>query len=209
MQPPASQSARRRATSDRDAGVVLPMTRSRAQTRPRTVRRGRPFKFGRPSRTIVISLPDDVVEWLRSIHRDLAWAVVTLFQEHGSAPERRGQRDQPPAPPAELVALPGRRGLIVVEPQLQKLPGVSLIPLQDGRAFLALEPDKGLADLELAVIDSLEAAGSSGPKARRLEIFRQQLREWRRTPGLRFTTRAIILAEGLRAPSSRRRRPRR
>jgi hypothetical protein len=33
------------------------------------------------------------------------------------------------------------------------MPGVSLIPLSDGRAFLALEHGKGVADLELFVLD--------------------------------------------------------
>jgi hypothetical protein len=186
------------------------MARAHAGAAPRGTRRGRPFKFGRPARVVVLSLPEDVVTWLESIHHDLAWAIVTLFDQR--LPTRRpARRDhRPSSMPAELVALAGRRGLIVVQPQqLQKLEGVSLIPLPDGRAFLALEPLKGLADLELAVIDRLASAKLSREKRAQLETFRDQLRRWRRTPGLRFRSRSIILAERVdqNAPAPRRRRP--
>jgi hypothetical protein len=179
-------------------------------TGPRKGRRGRPLKFGRPARAVVLSLPDDVIEWLRSIHHDTAWAIATLFERNH--PTRRvRQAVHGPSPPAELVSLPRRRGLIVVEPnRLRNLQGVSLIPLPDGRAFLALDPLKGFADLELAVIDRLEKRGLTPGKRKHLRAFRDQLRAWRRTPGLHFASRSIILAEGVGGSErSRRRRSRR
>ena len=66
--------------------------------------------------------------------------------------------------------------------------------MPDGRAFLALEPLKGFADLELAVADRLERGRLAQAERRNLEVFRRQLRGWRRTRGVRFTNRAIIVA---------------
>jgi hypothetical protein len=160
-------------------------------------RPGRPFKFGRPTQVVVLSLPEDVVTWLGSIHHDLARAIVSLFEQ--LQPARR-QRTPPrsPARPAELVSLPGQRGLIVVVPQhLRRLRGVSLIPLPDGRAFLALDPLRGFSDLELAVIERLESERLTRRERGELEVFHEQLRGWRRTRGMKFACRSIILAEGL------------
>jgi hypothetical protein len=135
-----------------------------------------------------------VLTWLTSVHPDPAWAIVTLF---GQRQGRRAGRSEPNGSslPAELISLPGGRRLIVVNPrQLGKLSGVSLIPLPDGRAFLSLDPLKGVADLELAVSDRLEDGGLAALERRGLEVFHRQLRSWRRTPGIRFTNRAIIVA---------------
>jgi hypothetical protein len=159
-------------------------------------RPGRPHKFGRPARIVSLSLPDDVLSWLSSVHPDPAWAIVMLFRR-SQGRRTKGSRSGETASPAELVSLPGGRGLIVVNPQrLGKLTGVSLIPMPDGRAFLALDPLKGLADLELAVADRLERRDLGQTKRRSLEVFHRQLRQWRRTPGVRFTNRAIIVAQG-------------
>lgn len=100
---------------------------------------------------------------------------------------------------AELAQLPGRRALILVQPHLIKdLPGVSLIRLQDGRAFLALEAGRGVADLEIAILDRLDS--STSPDERKaLRAVRASLKRWRQER-LRFESRSIIVAE--RGPSS-------
>ena len=59
------------------------------------------------------------------------------------------------------MQLPGQRALILVQPEaFRRLKGVSIIPLADGRGFLALEANRGVADLELAVLDRLETIGT-------------------------------------------------
>jgi hypothetical protein len=132
------------------------MASSRQQPRddrvPGSRRRGRPPKFDRPAQMVALTLPHDVLEGLREIDADLAWAIVKLFQkeEHRARPSTRGPAD------AELVRIAGRRSLIVVNRSLFKnLPGIQVVPLADSRAFLALEPGRGMSDLELAVVDRL------------------------------------------------------
>ena len=57
-------------------------------------RRGRPQKFGRPSRALTLTLPEDVIAALISINDDVSRAVVGLVQPLNA--------DVVPRPPAEL-----------------------------------------------------------------------------------------------------------
>ena len=152
-------------------------------------RRGRPLKFGRPAQLVTMTLPDDVVTWLGTVDADLGWAVVKLHERSLKTQQKR-QRQL-----ADLVQLPGHRALILVEPEpFQNLKGISIIPLADGRGFLALDTGKGVADLEIAVIDRLEAKGLAASEKAALQFLRQQLRQWRQE-GTEFESRAIIVAK--------------
>lgn len=154
-------------------------------------KRGRPLKFGRPTRPISVSLPADVIGWLETIDPDPAWAIVTLFEKA----RQRGQSLDPDRAPAELVQLPGKRALIIVTPDLfDGLPGVAVIRLSDGRGFLALEAGKGYADLEVAVADKIDAAGVTPARRQELSRIRKQLRDWRQS-GLMFEPRSILVVE--------------
>lgn len=150
-------------------------------------RRGRPPKYGRPAQLVTLTLPDDVLVWLESLHPDPAWAIVKLH-------EQASRRSRKPIALAELVQLPHRRALIMVNAEvLSHLPNVSIIPLADGRGLLALEPGRGVADLEIAVIDRLETPRLPAPEREALAALREKLREWRQQ-GVRFESRAIIIA---------------
>jgi hypothetical protein len=157
-------------------------------------KRGRPPKFGRPSQVVALTLPEEVVRGLRRVHPDLAWAVVTLFEKQprraSSALQDRVQPD------VELVTIADRRSLIVVNrAAFKKLPGVQIVPLDSRRAFLALEPGRGMADLELAVLDRIENAAVAAPERQALARLRNELRIWRHDRTLRFHSKAIIVAE--------------
>lgn len=141
-----------------------------------------------------MTLPEEVVRGLRRINADLGWAIVTLFENQG---DERGSAES--VPDVELAAVGPRRKLIVIRRSaFGSLPGVSIIPLSGDRAFLALEPGHGMADLELAVADRLEDQPVGEAERRALLELRQLLRLWRRDPALRFATRAIIVGEVLR-----------
>jgi hypothetical protein len=155
-------------------------------------KRGRPPKFGRPSQFVALTLPDEVVHGLGKIHPDLGWAIVTLF-EKGSASKAAdpGRSDD-----VALVRIADRRSLIVVNRAVVKsLPGISIIPLDRNRAFLALDPEHGMSDLELAVIDRIQDPSSGAHERKALTNLRTQLRTWHRDVGLRFHSRAIIVVE--------------
>lgn len=156
-----------------------------------TRRRGRPLKFGRPGQSVTLTLPGDVVDWLHTLHEDLAWAIVGLFERRGVRPPKARLTTAV----AELVQLPGRRALILVRPDLLRfVPGVSVVPLSDGRAFIALEAGGGVADSELAVLDRLDGAGVSALERTQLTEFRQIIRDWRKQ-GLKFQPRSVLVAE--------------
>ena len=156
-----------------------------------TRRRGRPLKFGRPGNSVTLTLPADVLDWLHTLNEDPAWAIVGLFERRGAVPHKARLTSAV----AELVQLPGRRALILVRPDLLRfVPGVSVVPLSDGRAFIALEAGGGVADLELAVIDRLDSPGVSSLERAHLMEFRQIIRDWRKQ-GLKFQPRSILVVE--------------
>jgi hypothetical protein len=162
-------------------------------------KRGRPPKFGRPSRVVAVTLPEEVVRGLRRLHPDLGWAIVTLFEK---APTRKSSAAES-QPDAELVRIAERRSLIVVNRGVFKsLPGINIIPLHGDRAFLALDLGRGMTDLELAVIDRLDDPTVDGRERKALLKLRSQLRIWRHDRALRFHSRAIIVVEQRRAPRS-------
>ena len=154
-------------------------------------KRGRPRKFARPSRVVALTLPEDVVDGLRRLHPDIAWAIVTLFEKRSSKAATVPQRD------TDLVTIADGRSLIVVRRKaFTRLQGIQIIPLDRDKAFLALEPGRGMADLELAVIDRLANQSIRTKERAALTGLQTQLRKWRRNRALRFHSRAIIVVEG-------------
>lgn len=175
---------------------------SSSPSAPVRPRRGRPPKFGRRGQLVAVTLPEEVLEHLRARHADLGWAIVDLVEQHTGAPADRAGVDAPPLP-ASLLDVAPEHSLIVVHTALfRSLPGVRLIPLTKTQSFLALEPGRGLADLELAVIDRLETPRVAAPEREALTGLLQQLRKWRRDRTLSFETRSIILVQ--RRPTGRR-----
>ena len=158
-------------------------------------KRGRPPKFGRAADLISLTLPRDVITWLESIDDDIAWAIVKLHERATRA--RVAQIEA-----AQLVRFPGDRALILVRPELfTSLPGVSLIPLADGRAFLALEPGKGLADLE-AILHKRAASTDLTDDMRAVLVRVGELLARWRDQGIVFESRSIIVASSRRSTAA-------
>jgi hypothetical protein len=155
--------------------------------------RGRPLKFGRPARLLALTLPHDVVAALRRIHPDPAWAIVSLYEKAARRP-----RPAPPRrhPVIDLARLTDRSALIVVDPRtLRSAPGMSVVPVASGRAFLAFDEGRGLADLELALLEQLQDPRTDAAARKELRALARQVRSWRRGRGFRFSKRSIILVE--------------
>ena len=72
-----------------------------------------------------------------------------------------------------------------------------MIPLSDGRAFLAMEGGSGIADLELAILDQLGVTPVDTVEHTRLTQARDIVRSWRLDPRLVFRIRSIIVVEGV------------
>jgi hypothetical protein len=162
-------------------------------------RRGRPPKFGSPSQVVALTLPEEVLEALSTLNPDPGWAIVELVRPMLHAGKKR-PRIQAETAVAELAHLPGRRSLIVVQPHVfSSLRGVSVIPLADGRAFLAMDGAGGIADLELAILDQLETTPATSPEHRGLVQARDVIRKWRTDPSIVVRTKSIIVVEGPRS----------
>jgi hypothetical protein len=155
-----------------------------SKTPEESPKRGRPPKFGRPGHVVSVTLPDDTLQALNRVDPDTGWAIVKLLER-----EPRRVEGETREPDVELAQIGTRRSLIVVNRSVFKvLPGVNLIPLNETRAFLAL-------DLELAVIDRLSDKSIDAREREALESLRAKLGSWRRDHGLAFHSRSIIVVE--------------
>jgi hypothetical protein len=150
-------------------------------------RRGRPRKFGAPSRAVTLTLPETVIDTLERVDRDLSRAVVRVTQ-----PEVRKRRHAA----AELATF-GNRAVIVVNPTrtLQRLVGVVLVPLSDGRALISFDETMTPARLELKIEDALEDHSLPSSDGEILSSIRELLKEARRSPSVTLTQRNIIVIE--------------
>jgi hypothetical protein len=151
-------------------------------------RRGRPQKFGRPSRAVTLTLPEDVIAALEGVDDDLGRAVVRLAQPLSAEVARR--------PPAELSKY-GQSAVIVVKPvdALARIPGVTLVPLPDGRALISLEGTMSVYEFELKLRDAIEA-GRLEPRDRSaLASVGEILKSARQARGLKVQQRNIIVLQ--------------
>jgi hypothetical protein len=152
-------------------------------------RRGRPRKFGRPARTVALTLPLDVIGRLEAIDSDLSRAVVELAARRGA--ERAATRE------AELSRY-GRRAVIVVSPlrTLRRIPGVELVPLPSGRALISLDETVTPEAFELRLRDALDA-GVPEPDRGSLRDVVRVLREARASHAARLRARTILVIESV------------
>jgi hypothetical protein len=159
-------------------------------------RRGRPRKFAGPSRAITLTLPENVIDRLSQIDRDIGKAIVSLANQRATKHDRAA---------ADLSVF-GRQAVITVQPTplLARL-GIELVPLPDGRALIALDKPTSVADLELLVFDLLDDAQLAVADRRIVEGIGSILREARRSDEVALQQRSIIVIE---THGNGRRRPR-
>lgn len=151
--------------------------------------RGRPRKFGRASRAVTVTLPDDTLSRLEQSDVDLGRAIVALV-EGASRAENRTH------PPAEIVAY-GRHAVIFVAPvpALRKMRGVELIPVGRHRALISLAPPQTVPRLELEIRDVLEVGGLTTAEQAALEGVATILREARTSEHYALAERTVIVME--------------
>jgi len=149
--------------------------------------RGRPRKYGRPAKAVTVTLPDDVLARLSSIHGDVGSAIVSLV-------ERKVPARVLPIRPAE-VSRYGSRAVIIVTPNraLRRLSGVQLVPIGDGRALISLAPTTSISSLELQIRDALERIPPDDRDREGLQLLADILKRSRGARGLASEARTIIV----------------
>ena len=134
--------------------------------------RGRPPKYGRPSRVMTLTLPEDVVARLQAIDDDVGRAIVTLVERKSPGTAHRR--------PAEISTF-GNHAVIVVTPvrALKRIKGVQLVPIGNGRCLISLVPPNTVPQLEISIRDVLADGAVSGAERTTLEDIAEILREVR------------------------------
>lgn len=162
--------------------VRLPVS---APRRPR----GRPPKFGRVSRAVTLTLPEDTLALLERRDEDLSRAIVALVD----VPSRPAGR---PHPPAEIVPY-GRHAVIFVAPvpALRRIRGVELIPVGRHRALISLASPQTVPRLELEIRDVLEGGTLTPGERAALEGVASILREARTSETYALAERTVIVLE--------------
>ena len=153
---------------------------------------GRPPKYGRPSRAVTVTLPEDVLARLSAVDADLGRAIVKVAERNGK-PHVRAVR------PAELATY-GNHAVIIVNPAraLKRLAGVQLVPVGNGRALISLDRPHSIPQLELSVRDAIEGGDMSGAERQTLEAIAEILRQARSSRGVTLEERTIIVLESKR-----------
>lgn len=140
---------------------------------------------------VALTLPNDAIQALRQVDPDTGWAIVKLLERE---PATRATPST--TPDVELLAFGARQSLIVVNRVVMPdLPGVKIIPLNETRAFLALDIGRSMSDLELAVIDRLTDRMLDSRARQALVALREQLAAWRRDRRLLIRPQAILVVE--------------
>ena len=137
---------------------------------------GRPPKYGRPSRAVTLTLPEDVLASLGAVDVDLGRAIVKLAERSNGKPRVRSTSS------AELATY-GNHAVIIVNPAkaLKQLPGVQLVPVASGRALISLDPSYSIPHLELSVRDAIEGGEMSDAERKTLEAIAGILQQARRS----------------------------
>jgi hypothetical protein len=158
---------------------------------------GRPPQYGRPSRVVTVTLPEDVLAGLGAVDADLGRAIVSVVEQSHTRRVR-------PIRPAELATY-GNHAVIVVNPAnaLKRLAGVQLVPVGNGRALISLEQPHSIAQLELSVRDAIERGDIGKQERQTLEAIVDILQRARRSRVVTLAERTIIVLESKR----QRRRP--
>ncbi|MBA3641054.1 MAG: hypothetical protein H0W53_17675 [Acidobacteria bacterium] len=143
---------------------------------------------------MTLTLPEHVIETLTAGEPDLSRAIVRLTP----ASTKRAAR------PAELCHF-GSHAVILVSPTrtLEKLAGVELVPLPDGRALIAFPPSRTAADLELLLEDAVDGPALTRADRSIFESVLEVIREARRSGEVSFVQRSIIVFETRRPPTPR------
>ena len=153
---------------------------------------GRPRKYGRPSRAVTVTLPEDVLARLGAVDSDLGRAIVEIV-------EGTRQRRAREAASAEIATY-GTRSVIVVTPvrALKRLAGVQLVPVGNGRALISLDHSHSIPRLELEIRDAIEHGAITGREKATLEAVAEILSRARRSRRIVLEERTIIVLDAKR-----------
>lgn len=136
---------------------------------------------------MALTLPEDVIAALHRLDDDLARAVVRLSQPLIDGRERPETVELSQHHDDAVIVVPPAKGL-------ERIDGVSLVPLPDGRALISLDEAMTTADFELSLRYALDAEQElTRPDRAVMASIAEILRHARHTKGISLHERSIIV----------------
>jgi hypothetical protein len=136
---------------------------------------------------VTVTLPETTLRDLRTIDPDRARAIVEVTRRGAAAPDGEEVRS------VELVPVGDRAAVLTVpySRALATIRGVTLVEMRPGRYLVTLDPAVTLAEIEVALLDSIETPGVGDGDRDLLLQFLERLRVLRRSE--RTATRQVII----------------
>jgi len=137
---------------------------------------GRPPKFREPSGAVTVTLPNRILDQLRSIDEDRAKAIVKAVDAVVG-----GGTTKPLC--AEVIEMAPGTGVVVVPPNrsLRSIPWLKMIEVAPARYLLAIVPGTPIEKVEVGLVDLIEDAKDSAPQdVPMLETLKERIRHLRR-----------------------------
>jgi hypothetical protein len=131
--------------------VMEPISSIAKDVRSRARSAGRPRKFRGPSRVVTLTLPEETIRKLALINTDRAKAIVaaTEIAAEDDAADTR----------VDMLRVKHDLGVITVplSKAVESIPNVNLVRVSARRYLLVLSGGTSIADVEIALLDQLEA----------------------------------------------------
>ena len=164
--------------------------KSTPEAKIKSAPRGRPRKFGEPSKPITVRLPERVLGILNALDPDRARAIAKLAHAHVNTDGQGAAR------PVRLIEFEPGHALIVVRPSamLRRIPWLRLVEIAPASSILVLPMGMSLENLEIEIVELLESLAAAHESERPLlEELRALIADLRREK--RMTKSEIILVD--------------
>lgn len=138
---------------------------------------GRPPKFAEPTRVVTVTLPESTLRALGEIDQDRARAIVHATNIALAAKDDHGESF------IDLVAVNDKSAVITV-PFCQALAdtkGLTLLRFHPGRYLVMLEPGVSLPEIEVSLLDLVDAQEAGSEDRVLLSQLIERLRAFRRS----------------------------
>lgn len=138
---------------------------------------GRPAKFTEPSRPITVTLPERILNLLKTVNSDRAKAITAVVEN------QLGFTNEAKHPVVSLKVSPGTAIILTGHSDyLKRIPWLRLIEVSPARNLISIQSGTSIESMELALHDLIEEIPQTEKQEREiLELLLRYIRTSRRS----------------------------